>query len=141
MNPSPFIQETEAAEKLRVTKMSLEVSNDKLEAELEETKQRLRAALSKAIPEGADSKTWKASVVTRWVRNTNLDTLHTPTSSRACVLSFGCRMFENKMKELETELSQKTSSLADLKRQLKEAREREDRAQTSVRQLEDQVQV
>lgn len=58
-------QEMEAAERLRVTKTSLEVTNEKLEAELEETKQRLRAALSKPITEGADSKTWKASVVTR----------------------------------------------------------------------------
>lgn len=73
MFPSPLcldicfllLQEIEAAERLRVTKTSLEVNNEKLEAELEETKQRLRAALSKPIPEGADSKTWKASVVTR----------------------------------------------------------------------------
>ncbi|XP_029009885.1 centrosomal protein of 290 kDa isoform X2 [Betta splendens] len=106
-------REVEAAERLRVTKTSLEVNNEQLEAELEETKQRLRAALSKPLPEGADSKTWKASVVTR--------------------------MFENKMKELEKELSQKTSSLTGLKQQLKEAKEREERAQIRIRQLEDQV--
>uniref|UniRef100_A0A7N6F7P7 Centrosomal protein of 290kDa coiled-coil region domain-containing protein n=1 Tax=Anabas testudineus TaxID=64144 RepID=A0A7N6F7P7_ANATE len=108
-------REMEASERLRVTKTSLEVNNEKLEAELEETKQRLRAALSKSIPEGADSKTWKASVVTR--------------------------MFENKMKELEKELSHKTSSLSELKQQLKEVTEREERAQMSIRQLEDQVHV
>ncbi|XP_042352849.1 centrosomal protein of 290 kDa [Plectropomus leopardus] len=106
-------REMEAAERLRVTKASLEVTNEKLEAELEETKQRLRAALSKPITEGADSKTWKASVVTR--------------------------MFENKMKELEKELSQKTSSLSELKLQLKEVNEREERAQISIRKLEDQA--
>ncbi|XP_056242804.1 centrosomal protein of 290 kDa isoform X2 [Seriola aureovittata] len=106
-------REMEAAERLRVTKTGLEVNNEKLEAELEETKQRLRAALSRPITEGADSKTWKASVLTR--------------------------MFENKMKELEKELSQKTSSLSELKQQLKEVNEREERAQTSVRRLEDQV--
>ncbi|XP_034734119.1 centrosomal protein of 290 kDa isoform X10 [Etheostoma cragini] len=106
-------REMEATERLRVTKATLEATNEKLEAELEETKQRLRAALSKAIPEGADSKTWKASVVTR--------------------------MFENKMKELEKELSQKTSSLSELKHQLKEVNEREERAQINIRQLEDQV--
>uniref|UniRef100_A0A8C9ZSC2 Centrosomal protein 290 n=1 Tax=Sander lucioperca TaxID=283035 RepID=A0A8C9ZSC2_SANLU len=106
-------REMEAAERLRVTKATLEATNEKLEAELEETKLRLRAALSKAIPEGADSKTWKASVVTR--------------------------MFENKMKELEKELSQKTSSLSELKHQLKEVKEREERAQINIRQLEDQV--
>ena len=60
-----FGQEKEATERLRVTKSGLEVSNEKLEAELEETKRKLHAALSRAIPEGADSKTWKASVVTR----------------------------------------------------------------------------
>ncbi|XP_071313277.1 centrosomal protein of 290 kDa isoform X2 [Trachinotus anak] len=106
-------REMEAAERLRVTKTGLEVNNEKLEAELEETKQRLRAALSTPITEGADSKTLKASVVTR--------------------------MFENKMKELEKELSQKTSSLSELKQQLKEVIEREERAQTSIRDLEDQV--
>ncbi|XP_078112646.1 centrosomal protein of 290 kDa [Sander vitreus] len=106
-------REMEAAERLRVTKATLEATNEKLEAELEETKLRLRAALSKTIPEGADSKTWKASVVTR--------------------------MFENKMKELEKELSQKTSSLSELKHQLKEVNEREERAQINIRQLEDQV--
>uniref|UniRef100_A0A665VRR3 Centrosomal protein 290 n=1 Tax=Echeneis naucrates TaxID=173247 RepID=A0A665VRR3_ECHNA len=106
-------REMEAAERMRVTKTGLEVNNEKLEAELEETKQRLRAALSKPVTDGADSKTWKGSVVTR--------------------------MFENKMKELEKELSQKTSNLSELKRQLKEVNEREERAQISIRQLEDQV--
>lgn len=48
-------------------------------------------------------------------------------------------MFENKMKELEKELSQKTSSLSELKQRLKEMNEREERAQMSIRQLEDQV--
>ncbi|XP_041794545.1 centrosomal protein of 290 kDa isoform X2 [Chelmon rostratus] len=106
-------REVEAVERLRVTKTNLEVANEKLEAELEETKHRLHAALSRPITEGADSKTWKASVLTR--------------------------MFENKMKELEKELSQKSSSLSEHKKQLKEVKEREERAQISVRQLEDQV--
>ena len=43
----------------------LEASNEKLESELEEAKCKLHAALTRAIPEGADSKTSKASVVTR----------------------------------------------------------------------------
>ncbi|TKS73903.1 Centrosomal protein of 290 kDa [Collichthys lucidus] len=106
-------REVEAAERLRVTKTSLEVTNEKLEAELEETKQKLLAALSRPITEGADSKTWKASVVTR--------------------------MFENKMKELEKELSQKTLSVSELKQQLKDVNEREEKSQISIRQLEDQV--
>lgn len=44
------------------------------------------------------------------------------------------------MKELEKELSQKTSSLSELKQQLKEVNEREERAQITIRKLEDQVQ-
>lgn len=60
-------QETEAAEKLRVTKASLEVTNEKLQAELEETNQRLLLAQSRGPSlEGADGKTWKSSVVTRY---------------------------------------------------------------------------
>ncbi|XP_058500488.1 centrosomal protein of 290 kDa isoform X4 [Solea solea] len=105
-------REAENAERLRATKMNLEVSNEKLEAKLEETDKRLLAALSSPLTEGAD-KNWKASVVTR--------------------------MYENKMKELETALSHKTSSLAELKQQLKEAKEREEGAQTSMWRLEDQV--
>uniref|UniRef100_A0A669CK13 Centrosomal protein 290 n=1 Tax=Oreochromis niloticus TaxID=8128 RepID=A0A669CK13_ORENI len=106
-------REMEAAERLRVTKTTLEVTNEKLEAELEDTKQRLREALSRPITEGVDTKTMKSSVVTR--------------------------MFENKMKELEKELSQKTVRLSELKQQLKEMTEREERAQIAIRQLEDQV--
>uniref|UniRef100_A0A672JBW5 Centrosomal protein 290 n=1 Tax=Salarias fasciatus TaxID=181472 RepID=A0A672JBW5_SALFA len=108
-------REVDAADRLRAAKTSLEVTNEKLEAELEETKQRLRTALFKPLSEGAESQPGRAAVVTR--------------------------MFENKMKELERELSQKTSSLSELRQQLKEATEREDRAQASVRQLEDQVPV
>ncbi|KAK2842693.1 hypothetical protein Q5P01_012893 [Channa striata] len=107
-------RKVDAAERLSATKTKLEVNNEKLEAELEETQQRLRAALSKPIADGADSKLWKASVVTR--------------------------MFENKMKELENELSKKTSSLAELKQQLKESNGREERAHLNIQQLEDQVQ-
>lgn len=43
------------------------------------------------------------------------------------------------MKELEKELSQKTSRVSQLKQQLKEVNEREERAQASVHHLEDQV--
>ncbi|XP_078805351.1 centrosomal protein of 290 kDa isoform X3 [Oryzias latipes] len=108
-------QEVEAAEKLRVAKTSLEVTNERLEAELEETKESLQAALSKPLTETAGCKTSKTSVV--------------------------MRMFENKMKELEKELSQKTSSLSELKQQLKEVKEREEKAHAIIRQLEDQVDV
>ncbi|XP_021172732.2 centrosomal protein of 290 kDa isoform X2 [Fundulus heteroclitus] len=106
-------REMEAAERLRVAKTSLELTNDKLESELEETKQRLRAALSTAAAGGSDSRTSKAAVVTR--------------------------MFENKMKELERELSLKTSGVSELKQQLREAKDREERAQARLQQLQDQV--
>ncbi|XP_026030789.1 centrosomal protein of 290 kDa isoform X9 [Astatotilapia calliptera] len=108
-------REMEAAERLRVTKMTLEVTNEKLEAELEDIKQRLREALSRPITEGLDTKTMRSSVVTR--------------------------MFENKMKELEKELSQKNIRLSELKQHLKEMTEREERAQITIRQLEDQADV
>uniref|UniRef100_A0A6Q2Y5Q7 Centrosomal protein of 290kDa coiled-coil region domain-containing protein n=1 Tax=Esox lucius TaxID=8010 RepID=A0A6Q2Y5Q7_ESOLU len=58
-----FLQETEAAEKLRVAKTSLEVINEKLEAELEEARKQLVAAQSRVIPEGVDRKTWKATKI------------------------------------------------------------------------------
>ncbi|XP_054631818.1 centrosomal protein of 290 kDa isoform X2 [Dunckerocampus dactyliophorus] len=106
-------REMEAAEKLRVARTSAELASEKLEAELEETKQKLMDALSRPITEGADSKTLKTSVVTR--------------------------MFENKMKELEKELSVKTSSLSELKEKLKEANEREETTLLRIRALEDQA--
>lgn len=55
------------------------------------------------------------------------------------LLCLSCRMFENKINELEKELAKKTSSVSELKRQLKEASEREEEAQISIRQLQDQV--
>uniref|UniRef100_A0AAR2KXK7 Centrosomal protein 290 n=1 Tax=Pygocentrus nattereri TaxID=42514 RepID=A0AAR2KXK7_PYGNA len=96
------LKESETAEKLRVEKASLEVKNEKLKAELEETVQKLLLAQSR-VPslERADSKSWKSTVVTR--------------------------LFENKMKELESELSKKNASLSELKLQLTEAYEKEQR--------------
>lgn len=55
----------EAAERLRVSRTSLEASNEKLESELEETRQRLRAALSKAAAVGPEGKASRATVVAR----------------------------------------------------------------------------
>ncbi|CAB1322784.1 unnamed protein product [Coregonus sp. 'balchen'] len=108
-------RETEAAERLKVAKTSLEMTNEKLEAELEEARQRLVAAQSRVIPEGVDSKTWKATVVTR--------------------------MFESKMKALEQDISQKNSSLSELRLQLREASEREERAHRVASQLQEQVEL
>uniref|UniRef100_A0AAY4CGZ3 BZIP domain-containing protein n=1 Tax=Denticeps clupeoides TaxID=299321 RepID=A0AAY4CGZ3_9TELE len=93
-------KETDAAEKLRVVNTSLEVTNQRLQEELEEANQKLLLAQTrKSALEGADSKTWKSTVVTR--------------------------LFENKMKELEAEISQKSSSVSALKQQLREATEQE----------------
>uniref|UniRef100_A0A8C7QS11 Centrosomal protein 290 n=1 Tax=Oncorhynchus mykiss TaxID=8022 RepID=A0A8C7QS11_ONCMY len=99
-------RETEATERLRMAKTSLEMTNEKLEAELEEARQQLVAAQSRVIPEGVESKTWKATVVTR--------------------------MFESKMKALEQDISQKNSSLSELRLQLREASEREEKAHIYV---------
>uniref|UniRef100_A0A8C5BPK8 Centrosomal protein 290 n=1 Tax=Gadus morhua TaxID=8049 RepID=A0A8C5BPK8_GADMO len=110
----PFpAQEKEATERLRVTRSGLEVTIEKLESELEETRRKLHTALSRTIPEGADSKTWKASVVTR--------------------------MYENKMKELEREGEKERAERTELKRKLKEAAEREEKALRAIHALEDQV--
>uniref|UniRef100_A0A8C7QSB3 Centrosomal protein 290 n=1 Tax=Oncorhynchus mykiss TaxID=8022 RepID=A0A8C7QSB3_ONCMY len=106
-------RETEATERLRMAKTSLEMTNEKLEAELEEARQQLVAAQSRVIPEGVESKTWKATVVTR--------------------------MFESKMKALEQDISQKNSSLSELRLQLREASEREEKAQRVASQLQEQV--
>ncbi|XP_051978997.1 centrosomal protein of 290 kDa [Xyrauchen texanus] len=109
-------KEAEAAEKLRVAKASLELTNEKLRAEFEETNQRLLLALSKGPSlEGADSKTWKSSVVTR--------------------------LFENKMKVLESEISKKNSSISELKEQLNEANEKQHNAHLNVSQLKKQVEL
>ncbi|XP_072769999.1 centrosomal protein of 290 kDa isoform X4 [Nerophis lumbriciformis] len=104
-------KEMEVAEKLRLAKTSAELTSEKLEAELEKTKQRLLDALSRPITEDSGSKAMKSSVVTR--------------------------MFENKMKELEKELSLKTSNMTELKQKLKEANKREETAQIRIRVLED----
>ncbi|KAL7862850.1 hypothetical protein SRHO_G00118340 [Serrasalmus rhombeus] len=109
-------KESETAEKLRVEKASLEVKNEKLKAELEETVQKLLLAQSRGPSlERADSKSWKSTVVTR--------------------------LFENKMKELESELSKKNASLSELKLQLTEAYEKEQRAQRTIIQLKEQVEL
>lgn len=106
-------REAEAVERLRVTQKTLEVTNEKLETELEETKRRLRAASTQPLAQGDQSRSSKASVVTR--------------------------MFENKLKELEQELSQKVSLVSELKQTLREATDRDEKTQTQLRRLEDQV--
>ncbi|XP_030637377.1 centrosomal protein of 290 kDa [Chanos chanos] len=109
-------KETEACEKLRVAKASLEVTNERLQAELEEAKQRVLLARatgsSKEVPE---SKNWKSTVVTR--------------------------LFETKMKELENEVSQKNSRLSELQLQLREAKEKDQDTQRVITELKEQMQL
>lgn len=58
-------QEVESTQRLRVSKTSLEVTNETLEAELDATNRRLREALSRPAGEVAERRTGRASVVTR----------------------------------------------------------------------------
>ncbi|KAF5897955.1 centrosomal protein [Clarias magur] len=109
-------KESEAVEKLRVEKSCLEVRNEKLKLELEDTNQKLLLAQSKGPAiDGADSKAWKSKVV--------------------------ARLFENKMKTLEDELSKKNTSLSELKVHLAESREREQTSRQTVKELKEQVEL
>ncbi|KAI1888582.1 hypothetical protein AGOR_G00186650 [Albula goreensis] len=103
-------KEAEGAEKLRIAKSNLEATNERLQAQLEEVVQKL----SQQDGAGrADRRGGKATVVTR--------------------------MFENKMRDLESTIAQKTSSLSELKQLLQEAGEREQRMAKVISELREQV--
>ncbi|XP_025022955.1 centrosomal protein of 290 kDa [Python bivittatus] len=91
-------KEAENAEKLRMAKNNLEIINEKLTVELEETIKKLSLAESR-IPqiEGADTKNWKSIVITR--------------------------MFENKLKQMEAEIARKNQTISDLKQLLRKPTE------------------
>ncbi|KAM6438081.1 centrosomal protein of 290 kDa [Liasis olivaceus] len=91
-------KEAENAEKLRMAKNNLEIINEKLTMELEETIKKLSLAESR-IPqiEGADTKNWKSIVITR--------------------------MFENKLKQMEAEIARKNQTISDLKQLLRKPTE------------------
>ncbi|XP_004602776.2 centrosomal protein of 290 kDa isoform X2 [Sorex araneus] len=109
-------KETEAAEKLRIAKNNLEILNEKMTVQLEETGKRLQLAESRGPQlEGADSKSWKSIVVTR--------------------------MYETKLKELETDIAKKTQSLADLKQLVREAAEKEQKVKKYTKDLEQQIEI
>ncbi|GCC38785.1 hypothetical protein chiPu_0023231, partial [Chiloscyllium punctatum] len=60
-------KEGDCTEKLRIAKSNLEIMNEKLSVQLEETNKRLSFAESRGPQlEGADSKSWKSIVVTRY---------------------------------------------------------------------------
>ncbi|NWT51485.1 CE290 protein, partial [Erythrocercus mccallii] len=103
-------KEADSGEKLRIEKNNLEILNKKLNAQLEETIKKLNLAESQL--DGADSRSWK-SIVTR--------------------------MQETKLKEMETDIAKKTQSIANLKRLLQEATEREHNADKNLQDLKEQI--
>ncbi|XP_027630113.1 centrosomal protein of 290 kDa isoform X1 [Tupaia chinensis] len=109
-------KETEAAEKLRIAKNNLEILNEKMTVQLEETSKRLQLAESRGPQlEGADSKSWKSIVVTR--------------------------MYETKLKELESDIAKKNQSITDLKQLVREATEREQKVKKYTEDLEQQIEI
>ncbi|NXE74896.1 CE290 protein, partial [Cochlearius cochlearius] len=105
-------KEADSGEKLRIAKNNLEILNEKLTVQLEETTKRLNLAESQF--DGADGKSWK-SVVTR--------------------------MHETKMKEMEMDIAKKTQSITDLKQLLQEATEREHNANKNLQDLKEQIEL
>ncbi|NXB28249.1 CE290 protein, partial [Eulacestoma nigropectus] len=103
-------KEADSGEKLRIEKNNLEILNEKLNVQLEETIKKLNLAESQL--DGADSRSWK-SIVTR--------------------------MQETKLKEMEMDITKKTQSIANLKRLLQEAIEREQNADKNVQDLKEQI--
>ncbi|NXH77678.1 CE290 protein, partial [Hydrobates tethys] len=105
-------KEADSGEKLRIAKNNLEILNEKLTVQLEETIKRLNLAESQF--DRADSKSWK-SIVTR--------------------------MHETKMKEMEMDIAKKTQSITDLKQLLQEATERERSADKNLQDLKEQIEL
>ncbi|XP_030116756.4 centrosomal protein of 290 kDa isoform X7 [Taeniopygia guttata] len=103
-------KEADSGEKLRIEKSNLEILNGKLNVQLEETIKKLNLAESQF--DGADSRNWK-SIVTR--------------------------MHETKLKEMEIDIAKKTQSIANLKRLLQEATEREHNADKNLQDLKEQI--
>uniref|UniRef100_A0A8C5J5E7 Centrosomal protein 290 n=1 Tax=Junco hyemalis TaxID=40217 RepID=A0A8C5J5E7_JUNHY len=103
-------KEADTVEKLRIEKNNLEILNGKLNVQLEETIKKLNLAESQF--DGADSRNWK-SIVTR--------------------------MQETKLKAMEIDIAKKTQSIANLKRLLQEATEREHNADKNLQDLKEQV--
>ncbi|XP_074726800.1 centrosomal protein of 290 kDa isoform X2 [Strix uralensis] len=105
-------KEADNGEKLRIAKNNLEILNEKLTVQLEETIKRLNLAESQF--DGPDSKSWK-SVVTR--------------------------VHETKLKEMEMDIAKKAQSIADLERLLQEATEREHNADKNLQDLKEQIEL
>ncbi|XP_041072156.1 centrosomal protein of 290 kDa isoform X2 [Carcharodon carcharias] len=109
-------KEGDCAEKLRIAKSNLEIMNEKLSVQLEETSKRLSFAESRGPQlEGADSKSWKSIVVTR--------------------------MYESKIKEMETDITKKNQNLTDLRQLLRESTDNEQKLAKQIGDLEEQIEV
>ncbi|XP_043565820.1 centrosomal protein of 290 kDa-like [Chiloscyllium plagiosum] len=90
--------------------------NEKLSVQLEETNKRLSFAESRGPQlEGADSKSWKSIVVTR--------------------------MYESKIKEMETDITKKSQNLNDLRQLLRESTDNEQKLSKQIGELEEQIEV
>ncbi|XP_070611887.1 centrosomal protein of 290 kDa isoform X3 [Erythrolamprus reginae] len=110
-------KEVENAAKLRMAKNNLEIINEKLNVELEETTKKLNLAESR-IPklEDVDTKNWKSIVITR--------------------------MFENKLKEMESEIARKNQTISDLKQKLQKPTESGDKNENCIEEyLKEQAEV
>ncbi|NWV60138.1 CE290 protein, partial [Malurus elegans] len=105
-------KEADNGEKLRIEKSNLEILNEKLNVQLEETIKKLNLAENQL--DGADSRSWK-SIVTR--------------------------MQEAKLKEMEMDIAKKTQSIANLKRLLQEATEREHNTDKNLQYLKEQIEL
>ncbi|NWX66773.1 CE290 protein, partial [Promerops cafer] len=103
-------KEADSGEKLRIEKKNLEILNEKLNVQLEETIKKLNLAESQF--DGADSRSWKTIVT---------------------------RMQETKLKEMEVDIAKKTQSIANLKRLLQEATEREHNTDKNLQDLKEQI--
>ncbi|XP_060101141.1 centrosomal protein of 290 kDa [Heteronotia binoei] len=109
-------KEVENGEKLRITKNSLEIINEKLTAKLEETVRKLSLAESRNSQlEGADSKGWKSIVITR--------------------------MYENKMKEMDADIAKKNQTISELKHTLRKATDSEEKTEKYIQDLKAQIEL
>ncbi|XP_040450572.1 centrosomal protein of 290 kDa isoform X7 [Falco naumanni] len=105
-------KEADSGEKLRIAKNNLEILNEKLTVQLEETIKRLNLAESQFGR--ADSKSWKSLVT---------------------------RMHETKVKEMEMEIGKKPQSITDLKQLLQEATEHEHDADKNLEDVKEQIEL
>uniref|UniRef100_A0AAV2KXG4 Centrosomal protein of 290kDa coiled-coil region domain-containing protein n=1 Tax=Knipowitschia caucasica TaxID=637954 RepID=A0AAV2KXG4_KNICA len=108
-------REAEEVERLRAAQTSLELTVERLESDLDQARTRLRSAPDHGTSSEGDQAKSKTSVISR--------------------------MFANKMQELETQLSHKSSALSEVKEKLKESKQREEEEQRLVRRLEEQVEL